>query len=180
MALHLTFKVGKRQSFQAVRYFSQVASDMVAEFSPGMRTQRFVIQGEREMPLRIWSIAGLMEEHVLALLPWIRQVGKDIRRLENITTSMDQVQEIVEDWAAARQGATSLFIEQLNPAHAFTSDENLDLTLGILGGETVLISAPRTMYVKQEFGLYGLAVAGQGSYLVEEHGREKIPVQRRA
>lgn len=176
MTLRSSFQPGLQQSLEASRYFMTLAADLLNDHLPPMDPKQFLVtrNSQETIPLRIWAGGNMTDDHILELLPWVRAAKDGIITLEHRSVPEEEVERIVWSWATTRRTGETFFIEMLNPAHAFTPDENNELSVGVIGGETVMVSARNVMYVKLGPGVFGLSVARKGSYLFEHIGREEL------
>ena len=169
MALCINFEPGPQQAYQASRYFTEVNAELLGTCLPPVEPRQLLIieKGSPPVPVRVWSAESSVQDELADLLPWLRQLTHDVRTLGR-TADMARAMELATSWSHARPEQKNLFLELLNPAHAFTYDENAELSLGIMAGETVMLSARNIMFAKLSAGLFGLSVAGLGSLLIEQ------------
>lgn len=178
MALRITFEPGPQQSVEASRYFTEVSSDIMSSSLPVVEPRHllFMEKGQAPLPLRVWSSHNSIQDGISSFVPWLREVAEGMRTLGR-QSDIGGAMELARTWLKARHMEGDLFVEMLNPAHAFTEDENNELSVGIVSGETVMLSARNVMFAKLSPGIFGLTVAGMGSWLIEQfEGKE--PVQR--
>lgn len=164
---------------EASRYFMMLGTDLLSSYLPPLDPKQllFTEPGHEPLPLRIWSAQGLVYDRVQELLPWVRSLAKSLDTLSRRPGHEEDVVPLIKEWMAVRHAEDTFFIEVLNPAHAFSPDEDNEISIGVVAGETVMLSARNVMYVKLESGLYGLSVARVGSYLVEHvAGEEHAPL----
>jgi hypothetical protein len=181
MSLALSFKPGMQQAYAAFGYLSDLASELVSVFIADMDPRQYLVGNASQggLALRIWSTRPMEESEVLELLPWIHSLDRDLHVLAQGPAEVDKVHEVVQKWTTLRHGVSAFFVEVLHPEQAFSPEEQLRLSIGVIGGTSVMISAPSVMYVEQGPGLFGLSLAGQGSYLIEQlegarHQHERV------
>lgn len=183
MALRFNFKRGTQQSMEASHYFMMLGTDLLTSYLPPLEPKQllFTEPGHEPLPMRIWCAEGLAHDRVQELLPWVRSLSTSLDTLSRRPGHEEDVVPLIKEWMDARHAKDTFFIEVLNPAHAFSPDEDNEMSIGVVAGETVMLSARNVMYVKLEPGLYGLSVARVGSYLVEHiAGEEQVMFLRRA
>ncbi len=181
MSMSVTFKPGSQQSYAASDYLSDLASDLVSAFIADMDARQYLVGDVSTggLAVRIWSSWALDESEVLELLPWVRSLDRDLYLLEQGAAGSEGVSGIIGEWLSLRHGVSAFFVEVLLPDQAFSPEEQLRLSIGVIGGMTVMISAPSVMFVEQSPGLFGLSIAGQGSYLIEtERVKQAVGVRR--
>lgn len=169
MALTFHYKAGEAQSRAAGRYFELVATELLGTRLDGLDARPLVItqDDEQPMPLRLWSTSDPTPENLGDLVPWIRQVHSEMHDLGLRATRPSMAAAFAQQWMETRHGDRTFFAEMLDPAHAFSPDEDNVLSVGVIGGETVLLSARNVMFVKLARDQFGLAIASKGSFLIE-------------
>lgn len=170
MALTFHYKAGEAQSRAAGHYFGLVANELIGAGLGDLDAQHLMITQEHEppMPLRLWANSDSTPETLGTLAPWIRQVHADLHDLGTLHTRPSLVAPLVHGWMAPCHEDRTFFAELLDPSHPFTPEEDNVLSVGVIGGETVLLSARDVMFVKLAAHQFGLAIASQGSYLIEQ------------
>jgi hypothetical protein len=166
MALHYAFKPGREQSMQANAYFRLLASDFVERGILDMEpTQYFFEEEERPpMTLRVWTGSG-NTVRLREMLPWLRAVCAGLARLEK---SEDSVPAVIPPLMRSTDPSATCFIEMLEAESAFTKQERNILSVGVLAGESVLLSTMNVLFVRLAEGLHGLSIFDQGSWLIED------------
>jgi hypothetical protein len=144
MSLALSFKPGMQQSYAAFGYLSELASELVSVFIADMEPRQYLVGNAAKggLALRIWSTRAMEEAEVLELMPWVHSLAKDLHALEQGTIEVDEVHGILQKWVTTRHGVSAFFVEVLHPEQAFSSEEQLRLSIGVLGGTSVMLSAP--------------------------------------
>lgn len=148
----------------------ELAADLLSGFLPTVEPRRMLLleDGHDPLPLRIWDAMPSMRNQLAAMIPWLRDTAEQTRMLgQHGKKDVKYALELARTWMGLRHAEGAAFLEMLNPAHPFTDDECNELSVGILQGETVMLSARNVLFVKVSTGLYGLTVAGWGSFLFE-------------
>lgn len=180
MALTFNFKAGDQQSREAGQYFSQVANELLETGLSDLEARQLVLteDGQEPMPMRIWTSKEPTSDDLSELVPWIRTIQTDMHGLSGRGSDLNKAIDMIKRWVLERHGEQSFFAEMLDPAHAFTADEDNTLSIGVLGGETVMLSTRRVMFIKLAADQFGLAIARKGSFLIERSD-EREPVHAR-
>ena len=170
MALNVTFKPGTKQSLVAARYFNGTAEEamnaVIAGFSP--RLYRIMLQDDASIDLRIWSETEFEEEEIQGLLEWLRELYQDVKVLNRPVLEQAEFEQVVLGWLAKRDTLLNFFLEQLADDDSEDTQVEPELSLGVLGGHTVMISTNTVMFTQLEPGIHGLSIAQRGSYLLED------------
>ncbi|MEO8589133.1 MAG: hypothetical protein ABI432_07190 [Flavobacteriales bacterium] len=176
MELRFSFKPGSRQSLEASRYFTLLGADLLNAHLPPYEPLQFLLTEDHgsPLPLRIWTAQPHVRYRLGILIPWVRQVSEGMRALGRYESDVQEVMEFITAVMATRHAEETAFVESLNPEHAFTPDEDNELSIGLVGGETVMLSARNVMFTKISSGLFGLSVARMGSFLIEQVGRAEV------
>jgi hypothetical protein len=182
MAITFHFKAGAQQSREAGQYFSQVANELLETGLHDLEARQLVLteDAQEPMPMRIWTTKEPTPDDLGALVPWIRSLLVDMGRLSERGSDLSKAVAMVKQWVQERHGEQSFFAEILDPAHAFTADEDNTLSIGVFGGETVMLSARNIMFIKLASDQFGLAVANKGSFLIERNKAPELVQARRA
>lgn len=170
MSLRVSFKPGALQSLQAADYFTGAASTLLEGWVERLEQHVYLFDAEEggTTSLRVWSEAEHDEAHLQHLLVWLMIVREDLQRLGEGRPQEEEVRGMLANWLALRHGGGSFLVEQALLPAGGSSGERLELSCGVLGGRTVLVSTGSLMFTRLNEGLYGLTVAGRGSYLVED------------
>lgn len=169
MALRTTFKHGAKQSYLASHYFTTVAEELVRTFIGDMEPRQYLVMpslGE-PIPLRMWSKDDLMGEDRARRMEQLNALHADVLKVSGEKVEPYEVGEMVQRWLLAFDPDTNFFLEHLHPGQSFHSEDAPLLSLVVLGGHVAMLSAAKVMYVRMDNELFGLAVAGSGSYLLE-------------
>lgn len=184
MAFRISFRSGIRQSFQATKYFRSVADALTGALIPSMSPRQFVVgfpTGEM-LPLRVWSITDRIDEHLDALLDRLSAVHRDIRALHQGGAHARDLQRMMRNWLDIHCEGETFFLEQFPPSRSssFDPEGSPDLSIGVLGGHTVMVSSKTVMYVQLEDDVFGLSLARHGSYLLEKlpDSKDGLPPHR--
>ncbi len=182
MAFTFHYKAGAVQSREAGRYFSLVGNELLESGIADLEARQLVLteDGQEPMPLRIWTATEPTSEDLAELVPWIRSVRTDMHDLAKRGGDLTKTPDMVQRWMRMQHGAKTFFAELLDPAHAFTDDEDNALSLGVIGGETVMLSARNVIFMKLASDQFGLAIANKGSFLMERVTEREQAHARRA
>lgn len=180
MELRITFKPGLKQSFTAARYFNGTAEealqDSIARLTP--RQYLITLPDDDKIRLRIWSMEEYDEERTQAAVAWLHGLHEDVNALAHDANRDARLGDIVSLWLAAEIGQESFFIEELNSDPSGKPEADPKLTLGVLGGQLVLLSTETIMFARLQPGIYGLSLARYGSYLIEQEAPEPRQMRR--
>lgn len=170
MGLRLSFKPGALQSLQAADYFNGAAGTLLEGWVERLEQHTYAlgIEDGGTMQLRVWSEAEHDEQQLHHLIVWLMIVHEDLRKLGEGRPQEDQVRRMLANWLALRHGGGSFLVEQSVLPAGGASGERVELSCGVLGGRTVLVSTDSLMFTRLHEGVYGLTVAGRGSYIVED------------
>lgn len=179
MSLRLSFKPGALQSLHAADYFNGAATALLEGWVERLEQHTYLLDAEDggTMHLRVWSEAEHDEERLHRLFVWLMIIHEDLRKLGEGRPQDEQVRRMLANWLALRHGGGSFLVEQSVLPAGGAVDERMELSCGVLGGRTVLVSTESLMFTRLHEGIYGLTVAGRGSYLVEDEGDD---VRKRA
>lgn len=169
MSLSIDFRPGRRQSFTAASYFRSVAGTSVGALIEDLPERRYLVgvDGPDHIALRIWSRSPVMEEAPEELLERLRNLFRDLVRLSRASDDVALVQDLVKDWTGPQDGLKTYFLEHTEENEPARTEEPPDLSLGVVGGRITLLSTTNVMFVQLQPDMFGLAVAGVGSYLIE-------------
>ncbi|MBL7952771.1 MAG: hypothetical protein JNM62_13750 [Flavobacteriales bacterium] len=182
MAFTFHFKAGAAQSREAGRYFSSVGNEVLGSGIEGLEPRQLVLteDGHEPMPLRIWSANEPTSTELTALVPWLRTVRGEMGQMAKRDADLTDVPVIVTRWTDTAHGVQTFFAELLDPAHAFTDDEDNTLSVGVVAGRTVMLSARNVIFMKLDPERFGLAIANKGSFLIESVAEQMHAQARRA
>lgn len=170
MSLRVTFKPGLRQSMQAATYFTGAASNLVEGWIDHLQQRLYLMDDGvgGVLHLRVWTSTEPAEEELHHLLVWLMVVNEDVEQLATRRPARPQVERMVANWLARRHGGGSFLVERSVLPAGGASGEQTDFSLGVVAGRTVLVSNDSLMFTRLSEDVYGLAMVGQGSYLVED------------
>lgn len=175
MALHISYKPGEQQSLQAARYFQEVVESLVATMVEGLERNDYVIPaGEGAgLVLKIWTRAALDEEHLHELFDRILAVRTDLQKLREAPDDPECVVPIATNWLAEHLGGADLYLE-LSLEQNGEAGPAPEFSMALMRGRSVMISTDTLFFSWLERNVFGLTLAGHGSYLMEvvEQGRE--------
>lgn len=180
MELRISFKPGMKQSFTAARYFNGMAEealqDSIARLTP--RQYLITLPDDDKLRLRIWSLEEYDEERTQQAVAWLHGLHEDVNALVTSDRRDEQLGEIISLWLAAEIGQESFFIEELNGPPTGKPESDPELTLGVLGGQLVLLSTESIMFARLQPGVFGLSLARYGSYLIEQENADSRQMKR--
>lgn len=167
--MRISYKSGAMQSLQAASYFNDAVGTMVEGWLERTEERLYAIDTEEggEVQLRIWSSMDIGAEDLHRLMVWLTIVQEDLERAHEIGSEAGRLEQLVKNWLAVRHDAADLFIEQatLKPGATVALAQ---LSMLILGGRTVMVSSDSLMFTRLHEGVFGLTLAGRGSYLLED------------
>lgn len=175
MALSISFKPGMKQSQQAARYFHDTVGSLVEAMLDGLEERMYRISADdgRSLQLRTWCSKELKEDELHALFEWLLTLRADIHGLELGPQAPDDLAQVVGSWLDVHLGGADLFVE-LAIEHPETGVAELpEFSLGMLRGRSVLVSTNTLLFTWLEEGIFGLSLAGHGSYLLELENDER-------
>lgn len=180
MALHINYKPGEDQSVQAAQYFREAAGALVGAVMEGMEEQDHMIPGPEGvfLHLRIWSLERLDEAALHTLFDHLLTVRSGLQEVQEHPGEPGALAEAASEWLAPHVEGRDLFVELTIAGPDGQGPETAEFSMGLLGGSAILISTDTALFTRLQEGLYGLALAGEGSYLVEEVA--EAPLLRRA
>lgn len=161
------FRPGHQQSLDATTYFQELAGELLHTYLPEMSPTQFLVdtEGVSSLPLRLWSAHAEPYAQVAERLDWIRSQLDYASRFRSGSVARADVERFGEGLFNEQSGTATFFIEVLDTAHPFTMDEANELSIAIVGGHVVMLSAMNVMYMEVEPGVFGLSIANHGSYL---------------
>ena len=180
MAIHIHFQPGEDQSVQAAQYFREVASTTVSPAMEGMVEQDHLIPGPEGvfLHLRIWSQENLDEQALHELFDHLLAVRSGLQQVQEHPGEPDPLAEAAGHWLSPSLGERDLFVELTIAGPDGKDQDTAEFSMGLIQGRAVLISTDTALFARLQDGLFGLALAGEGSYLVED--LEERPVLRKA
>lgn len=166
MPLHITFKPGRKQSHAAARYFHGAVESLVENTMDGLELRRYRISGPEgtALLLGIWSVDELGQATLHELFDWLSDVRHDLQTLRE---GPDQLPELATNWLTQRLGGVDLLVELTVEVPGATVDGQVELSLGVVRGRSVMISTDTLLFTWLEQDIFGLSMADHGSYLLE-------------
>lgn len=179
MALRISFKPGMRQSQQAARYFHATVGTLVGGLVEQLHERSYLIAAEKgpSLQLRAWTGEALDDESLHELLDWLLNLRADIHALHEAPGTPDQMAQVVSNWLAARLNGADLFVELTIVEPDGRVQEQAEFSLCMMRGRTVMLSTNMLLFTWLDQDIFGLSLAGHGSYLLElqeeAHGYRK-------
>ncbi len=172
--MRISFKPGMEQSQQAARYFHDQVGSLVEAMLDGLDEHLYRINGHdgRSLQLRTWSTAELQEDELHALFDRLLAMRADIHGLELAAHTPDHLAHVVDDWLAVHLGGADLFVEVAIEDPATGTAQQPEFSLGMMRGRSVMVSTNTLLFTWLEEGIFGLSLAGHGSYLLELESEE--------
>ena len=169
MALNISFKSGKAQSEQAARYYQEAAGLLLDSLMPEL--DEFTYHMDRPLGstirLRVWCGQELRDDQLHGLFDRIISVNDAVQLLEDGTPGPHLVPDTLMEWLRVSPPEQDLFCELTVIDPFGIPEERPRLSLGIQHGRTILVSSDRLLFSWLDQDLFGMALAGHGSYLVE-------------
>ncbi len=180
MALHITFKPGEKQSQQAARYFNAVVGTLVESVVQGLEEREYRISGGKKavLRLRVWSEAPLEEEELHALLDHILTVRRDLAELQQGPHAPERLAPFAQNWLSPHLGGMDLLVELAIAPPEGAAEPVPEFSMGLLRGRSVLISTDNVLFTWVDRDLFGLTLAGHGSYLLAVDDARGLPLQK--
>jgi hypothetical protein len=169
MAIRITFKRGIRQSQQAARYFSETVGGLVEEMVDKLEEHRYhiaALQGP-SLQLRVWSAADLQDGELHDLMELLMTLRSEIRMLQDDPGGQEQVSQLAMGWLHERMGGADLYVEISIKDPDGGIHEQPELALAIVHGRCAMISTDGCLFSWLDQDMFGLTLAGHGSYLLE-------------
>ncbi len=167
MAIRIYFKPGAKQARAAADYYQEVIRSFVAEHVDHLKPEHFLVvqEGQRDTALRIWSPFGTEGSAVADHTQILQSTSTCFKRLRrghgSITEVTDVWQQLKED--LLRDGKQVVLLERL-----VLRSEKVTQVAGVRGDDLVFVNGPGYVFTALGDGLYGLALEGRGSYLIEK------------
>lgn len=166
VATQIYFKPGAKQAREAADYYQEVIRTFVSEHVDHLKPEHFLVvqEGQRDTALRIWSPFGTEGSSVADhthLLQTTSTFFKKLRRGQGSITEVNDVwQDLQEDML--KDAKQVVLLERL-----VLRTEKVTQVAGVRGDEIVFVNGPGYVFTSLGDGLYGLALEGRGSYLIE-------------
>lgn len=174
MSIRISFKRGIKQSQQAAQYFRSVVGGLVESMLDGMEEHRYHIAAVKgpSLELRIWSVNALDQEDLHALIELLMTLHAQTQDLRQDPGGRQRVRELAEGWLHKRMGGADLYVEVAITEPDSEMRSRSEFTLAIVHGRCAMISTDHCLFTWLQEDIFGLTVAGHGSYLLEMDGRE--------
>jgi hypothetical protein len=166
VAINIYFKPGAKQARLAADYYQEVIRSFVAEHVDHLRPEHFLVvqEGQKDTALRIWSPFGIEGSAVADHTQLLQSTSDCFRRLRrghgSITEVTDVWQQLRED--LLKDGRQVVLLERL-----VLRTERVTQVAGVRGDDLVFVNGPGYVFTQLDDGLFGLALEGRGSYLIE-------------
>ena len=166
MAIQIYFKAGAKQARLAADYYQEVIRGFVADHVDHLKPEHFLVvqEGQRDTALRIWSPFGTEGSTVADHTQLLQSTSTCFKRLRrghgSITEVTDVWQQLKEE--VLKDGKQVVLLERL-----VLRSERVTQVAGVRGGDLVFVNGPGYVFTWLGDGLYGLALEGRGSYLIE-------------
>ncbi|HRH70803.1 MAG TPA: hypothetical protein PLB89_14975 [Flavobacteriales bacterium] len=169
MAVRITFKPGMKQSQQAARYFHDTVGGLVEALLEGCEEHHFRITADHgaALQIRIWSATAPDQEVLHGLMDLLLGLRADLRTLQEDPGGQDRVAKLATDWLSVHLGGADLYAELAVEHPGPVPEERPEFALGLVHGRCAMISTDTVLFTWLDDSIFGLAVAGHGSYLVE-------------
>lgn len=184
MSLSIVPRYGDQQAKAADAYFTTVVEDLLAEEADGLVPSHYMITEDRYavIPLRLWEDPVRpqvsMEDH-LRLLARVDEAVRAAAAGDGRPSDMEQaIAAIPHHLDSAGPTLHTFVLERLALGDAFTPDEHAELSIGVVDELLVFIRSASFTLVQLGADLYGCAVRGKGSYLIEVSGMEEAGTGR--
>lgn len=173
MSLSIVPRYGDQQAKAADAYFTRVIEDLLEDEGGGLVPSHYMIAEDRRraVPIRLWEDPVRphvsMEDH-FHLLSRVDEAVRGARGGDGRAPTMERViAAIPHHLDSAGPAAHTFVLERLALNDAFTPDEHAELSIGVVDELLVFIRSASFTLVQLGPGLYGCAVRGKGSYLIE-------------
>ena len=169
MAFRISFKRGSRQSLQAARYFHGVIDGLIHEIVEGMDVQDHYITTMKgpSLHLRIWSQLPLQRETLHELMDLLMTLRQQIHDLLEGPAGRQRVEKLAREWLTRHLGGVDLYVEVTIVNNDSRVDERSEFTLAMVHGRCAMMSTDQCLFTWLDRDVFGLTLAGHGSYLLE-------------
>ena len=170
MALHIERAEGDTQYRTASDYFSSLIHDRVLEHSGDLHCtqQLFHVGDPVSRVVSIWQQGEDPKPEEIHLV-MVQRMLKTINRLHHCDGSPEAVEVAIRSLPHHLESPTSrtFFIEAYQTEKRPVQGERRSgIFLGVVDNDVEFLDADDLMFIRLEPGLFGLAVADKGSYLV--------------
>jgi hypothetical protein len=134
----------------------------------GLEERTYQILGDQEgsLRLRVWCKAPPTEEQLHALMDRILAVRAELNLLEETPRDAEGLAPLAANWLSPHLEGADLFVE-LSITKAEGLEPAPEFSMGLCRGRAVLLSTDRVLFTWLQENVFGLSVAGHGSYLLE-------------
>ncbi len=181
MAIKISFKRGIKQSQQAALYFRGIVGGLVDAIVDDLQEHKYQIaslQGP-SLQLKVWSGSSLQQEELHRLMELLMTFRAEIQGLQEAPNGdNDRIGRLVAGWLLDRMDGLDLYVEL---GIEFSEDGQRvepEFTLALVHGRCAMISMDGLLFSWLEEDVFGLTLAGEGSYLVELVANDAIGGQR--
>lgn len=175
MALRISFKPGQEQSRQAARYFQGAVGNLVESLIGGMEERDYRMGGDSgpALHLSVWSKVAPDDAMLHVLVDHILALRADTHALQEAPKDPQRVASTLASWLSPRLEGADLFVELTIEDPGGSAAEQPAFSLGLVRGRCVLVSTDTCLFSWLQEDVFGLTLAGHGSYLVEVEGRQR-------
>lgn len=180
MELRANFEPGAMQSLQAASYFDEVVANTVepcVSTWPGRSYTMEVGPGEA-LQWSIWSDDEWTETELGELFVWVLILRDDMERLQSDLLDERSVAGMVGNWLALRHAGRSFYMEGSLIEDGILRMDGPEMSLGVTKGRTEMLSTHGVLFTRLFDGLFGMALAGRGSYLLENRMDRLSPLRK--
>lgn len=117
--------------------------------------------------LRIWSVEALQEPELHDLLDLLMVLRTEINELQEDHNDRDRVAQLAMDCLRERLGGADVYVEVAVQYPDTRIEDPPELTLAIVHGRCAMISTDGCLFSWLQDDIFGLTLAGYGSYLLE-------------
>ncbi|MDQ3100160.1 MAG: hypothetical protein M3R08_02125 [Bacteroidota bacterium] len=180
MAIRISFKRGIRQSQQAALYFRGIVGGLVEAMLQGLEEHHYHISAFEgpSLHLRVWSSTSLEQEELHNLMELLMNLRSQIRGLQEKPLERNRVAQLVKGWLSDRMDGADLYVELAIEFVDGSIEERPEFTLAIVRGRCAMISTDGCLFSWLEDDIFGLTLAGHGSYLLEVIGKDGSNVRQ--
>ena len=166
MAIRTSFKRGVRQSQQAADYFKGVVDVLIHEIVAGLEEHCYSITSIKGPSLRlhVWSSSVLSKEELHDLMELLMTLRTEVDALQEDRLARQHVSDLAAGWLRDRFNGADLYVEL---AVLDNLGERPEFTLALMHGRCAMFSTNECLFSWLDQDIFGLTLAGQGSFLLE-------------
>jgi hypothetical protein len=168
MALRISFKRGQKQSRQAAQYFSGIVHGLVQEIVDGLQEHTYQIPAPQgpSLQLQIWSAHDLQHAELHQVMELLMLLRGEVEALERDPDTAMDLNDLVRGWLMQRmEGNLYVEVAVLDPVSGYP--QLPEFSLAIVHGRCAMMSTDRFLFTWLDEDIFGLTLAGHGSYLLE-------------